>query len=295
MNTYNFNTPSKKPKREMVPKSERSTPASQRSLRMDLEDYEDSPAPSSSLPTPVALTPTPMDDETEELLERFWASTGVECAAAISARLASAAVSIASRYVLKQMLLEKATSGLGGTARLGKVGWPKRKGFGVKTPELPATWRLAAKCSKNVEAMVTPPRNIRSYHGKRKHPELDETDTVLGICPLSPMVKQLGQAAVQQELVAMRKLDARDRVRRARMRKAREEEREARNKFPLLVDEIEEEDLPDLLEPEVSAHDGHGCEYDRKEESSDDEDPGTSQNVARGNAGVNINILNCQH
>ena len=109
------------------------------------------------------------------------------------------------------------------------------------------------------------------------------------------MVKQLGQAAVQQELAAMRKLDARDRVRRARMRKVREEEREARSKFPILVDEIEEEDLPDLLEPEVSVHDGHGCEYDRKEESSDDEDPGTSQNVARGNAGVNINILNCQH
>ena len=228
------------------------------------------------------------EDDEQLLLERFWQSSGVEAAAAISARLAASAVSLASRYVLKEMMLARQAREYSRDPRLGKVGWPKRKSpskLAGGWRDVPATWRLNQACSRNVRAVATPPRRIP----KRKYEAEEE---MLGISPLSPVVQQLSQSAMQGQLAAMFKLDARERIKLAKQRREREV-RKLFDKQSLRIDEADDED--DELH-DVDAHAGHGCEYEvRKDSSSEDEVPPAQMFVKAASPAVNISINNCLH
>ena len=270
-----FNTP-KKPRTSILKKEERDTPVSQRSLRIDEEL-------SQGVTSPAASSASNKWDNEEEMLENFWKQSGIEAASQIASRLASSAVMLAAKFTLTQMAKEREAASL---ASLGRVGWPRRKlPEQLLAQDVPASWRLSA--SRRAAALATPPR---SY--KRKVAEEDDQPFVdmLGIAPLTPVTGQLRYTGIEAELAALHKLDARERVKRAMERRLRSRRNSKRK-------EDDELALADYEDDDHFVHQGHGCEFEKRDDlTSDDEDDvqpsAASSNV--NNGAVNVNIL-CHH
>ena len=277
-NTEAMATPAKKAKRDNV-KEEELTPASARSLKIDMEN-------SSLVASPATSSARRLDDE-EELVEKFWRESGIECAAEIASRLASSAVQLAARYTMQQMALERRTAEMKqlGRAELGKVGWPRRKLPGTSgVYDIPATWRTSPAYSRRAAALATPPRRC-----KRKNEDDAFYPDLLGIAPITPMVNQLKANAFQGELAALSRLDNKARIGRAKLRRERKMERFFKR---AVEEEVEDETSSDGSLPELVEHVGHGCEHDLQSSSSDEDDTAISNNATMGN--VNVNIV-CNH
>ena len=256
-------TPAKKMKRDSV-KEERLTPASLRSLHIDTdEDSTTQPSPAAS------STGLNMVEDEDEMMERFWRETGIDCAAEIASKLASSAVHLAAQYTMKQIYLEKKAAGFGGQRR---VGWPGRKLPGkLLDPvpvDIPATWRVSPTYSRRAMALATPPRRLKRKADADMYPDL------LGIAPLAPRDR------IQSELAALSRLEGKARQGRAVARRERTKERAYKRQ---MID-TDSDELPDLVDDHVCGP--SGCSY---LSSSDEDDDTPAQNTV-GNVNV---IVNC--
>ena len=271
MSNASNSTPAKKMRRESY-QNGRSTPESLRSLHIDFEETEPSPAASSV-----------REDEHEDLVEQFWRDSGIECAANIASKLASSAVRLAARHTLREIALEKRAAAF---RRPGRVGWPGSYASGVMTNpalvNIPAVWRASPTVPRLSQAMATPPRQP-----KRK-PEAEWYPDILGIAPLSPKSDLAMNDKFQGELAALARIERKARLGRAEARRQRIRER-AQKRKPVVVEEedTESDELPEL----VPYHDcdQNGCV---SEDSSDEDNkpPPSSQNATVGHLNVVVNV-----
>ena len=263
-------TPAKKMRRDSNIKDERSTPASLRSLHIDMEEP--------LVPSPDSAASLARRDMEEEMMERFWLENGVSCAAEIAAKLASSAVRLAAKHTMKEIAMERKMTAYGRPAR---VGWPGRMFPGLNDPTLasniPAVWRVSPTVPRLAQAVATPSRRVRR--------QAESYPDVMGIAPLSPKAGRSTADKLQGELAALERIERRMRRSRAEARRQRTKERLLKRKAAY---EEEEETDSDELPELVPFHDceDNGCVTEDTDE--DDQPPQSSATVGRLNVTVNV-------